>query len=83
MQAELARLGCQRADNVVCFDALDLIDRDAKGAHDVTRQRKLGRELGWRRPARRLVLLEFLVPEGPAAQVKRGQHVVRMLLQRQ
>ena len=83
VQAELARLARQSADDVVRLDPLHLVDRDAKGAHDVPREWKLWREFRRGGPARRLVLREFLVSKGPAAEVKRGQHVVRMLLQGQ
>ena len=81
MQPLLARLARQRADDVVRLDPLDLVNGDAESAHDVPRQGKLRAQLRGRRPPGRFVLGQLFVAEGPAAQVERRQHVVRMLLQ--
>ena len=83
VQALVAGLGHQRADDVIGFHALELIDRDAEGAHDVAGEWKLVRQLGWGRPPVGLVLLQLLVPEGPPAQIEGRQHVIGVLLEGQ
>src|SRR6202043_1222141 len=83
VQTLLAGLPRQGADDVVGLHPLDFVNRDPKGPHDVARQGKLRRELGWGGPASRLVLRQLFVTERPPAQIERRQHVVRVLLQRQ
>ncbi len=72
------RLDRQRADHVVGFEALLLVDRDAQGLDDLANLRELRGEVIRHPRSGRLVLGVLLVPERRPGQVERDRDVVRL-----